>query len=153
MAVVVTLKPVEALNSVRHMPPESRRVAKPEGLRRLTSASSFRTRRYTAGRLPEDPNGMSPMHGSGSVDLEAGRREDNLVPVAGVVPKAIKVLLRRCRSLAGAICGGNQRRWTGLVMALEAVVILALVLRLRRDAADGAADSIERCVCVRRRRR
>lgn len=129
---------------------EFRRVATPEGLRRLTSISKFRTRRYATGRLPEDPTGSSSMHGSGSIDLEAGRRGDGVLPVAGVLQKALRALVRRCRSVLAMMCGGNRRRWTGPVMALEAMVIVALVLRVRRDAAGGARVSMERC--VRRRR-
>ena len=124
-----------------------RQVATPEGLRRLTSVSKFRTRRYAYGRLPEDATGANSMYGSGSIDLEAGRRGDGLLPVVGVLQTVLKALLRRCRSVA-AMCGVNRRRWTGPVMALEALVIVALVLRVRRDVAAGAGGSMERCVCA-----
>lgn len=130
---------------------EFRRVATPEGLRRLTSIGKFRTRRYATGRLPEDPTGSSSMHGSGSIDLEAGRRGDGVLPVAGVLQKALKALVRRCRRVLAMMCGGNRRRWIWPVMALEAMVIVALVLRVRRDAAGGAGRSMERCVRQRRR--
>lgn len=126
---------------------EFRRVATPEGLRRLTSASNFRirTRLHASGKAPEDSAGSHSMPGSGNVDLEAGRREDGgFVQGPGIVQKAAKVVSSRCYSSGGGAAGaGIRRRWTGPALALQTVVIVALVLRVRRDAAGG---TIERCV-------
>lgn len=122
-----------------------RLVSEPEGLRRLTSATGKFRARESAARRSSDPAGYGSMSQIGTVDLEAGTRgDDTNKRKTGMLHKAASSFSRHCRGDdGGGGGGGGGCQWKMVMILLQAVTIVGLVLRVRRDSA-GAMDLMQR---------
>lgn len=130
-----------------------RRVAAPEGLRRLTSTDKFRARRRSklassklaSSSNPAETEAMSRFE---TMDLEGGRRDGDFYSSR-----------QDSRGLASGVFGTARRMlcllrswrwWAATVMALQAATIVVLIVRPHNDHKDGVAVTTDRWATLER---